>query len=111
MDSSPPGYSVHGDSPGKNTGLGCYACLPPGDLPNPGIDLGLPHCRQILYHLSHQRETQDLLSISKCKHLLFRLKTKTEIMVSISQNSIFIFKTNIISWITKPVLKLLCVNC
>ena len=26
-------------------------CSPPGDLPNPG----LPHCRQILYHLSHQR--------------------------------------------------------
>ena len=25
-----------------------------GDLPNPGIQLGLPHCRQILYHLSHQ---------------------------------------------------------
>ena len=26
----------------------------PGDLPNPGIELGLLHCRQILYHLSHQ---------------------------------------------------------
>ena len=26
----------------------------PGDLPNPGIELGLPHCRQTLYHLSHQ---------------------------------------------------------
>ena len=25
-------------------------CSPPGDLTNPG----LPHCRQILYHLSHQ---------------------------------------------------------
>ena len=47
MDCSPPGSSVHGDSPGKNTGVGCHA---PGDLPNPG----LPHCRQILYHLSHQ---------------------------------------------------------
>ena len=23
MDSSPPGSSVHGDSPGKNTGVGC----------------------------------------------------------------------------------------
>ena len=27
---------------------------PPGDLPNPGIELGLPHCRHILYHLSQQ---------------------------------------------------------
>ena len=26
----------------------------PWDLPNPGINSGLPHCRQILYHLSHQ---------------------------------------------------------
>ena len=33
---SPPGFSVHGDSPGKNTGVGSHA-PPPGDLPNPEI--------------------------------------------------------------------------
>ena len=33
MDCSPPGSSVHEDSPGKNTGFGCP---PSGDLPNPG---------------------------------------------------------------------------
>ena len=27
VDCSPPGCSVHGDSPGKNTGVGCYALL------------------------------------------------------------------------------------
>ena len=27
MDCSPPGSSVHGDSPGKNTGVGCHALL------------------------------------------------------------------------------------
>ena len=27
MDCSPPGSSVHGDSPGKNTGVGCQALL------------------------------------------------------------------------------------
>ena len=32
MDWGPPGSSVHGDSLGKNTGVGCHA-LPPGDLP------------------------------------------------------------------------------
>ena len=32
---SPSGYSVHGDSPGKNAGAGCH---PPGDLPNPAIE-------------------------------------------------------------------------
>ena len=25
-----------------------------GDRPNPGVELGLLHCRQSLYHLSHQ---------------------------------------------------------
>ena len=25
----------------------------PEDLPNPGTDVGLPHCRQTLNHLSH----------------------------------------------------------
>ena len=27
MDCSPPGPSVHGDSPGKNTGVDCHALL------------------------------------------------------------------------------------
>ena len=27
MDCSPPGSSVYGDSPGKNTGVGCHALL------------------------------------------------------------------------------------
>ena len=26
----------------------------PGDLPHPGVEPGLPHCRQTHYHLSHQ---------------------------------------------------------
>ena len=37
MDYSLQGFSVHGGSLGKNTGVGCQ-CPPPGDLPNPGID-------------------------------------------------------------------------
>ena len=37
MDGSPPGSSVHGDSPGKNIGSG-LPCPPPGDLPNLGIE-------------------------------------------------------------------------
>ena len=53
MDCSPPGSSVHGDSPGKNIGVGCHALLQ-GIFPIQGWNLGLPHCRQILYHLSHQ---------------------------------------------------------
>jgi len=30
------------------------ACPPPGDLPNPGIELNSPALQVILYHLSHQ---------------------------------------------------------
>ena len=37
MDCSPPGFSVPGYSPGKNTEVGCPG-PPPGDLPNPGIE-------------------------------------------------------------------------
>ena len=53
MDSSPAGSSVLGDCPGKNTGVSCHALLQ-GIFPTQGLILGLPHCRQILYHLSHQ---------------------------------------------------------
>ena len=53
MDSSPPGSSVHGDPPGKNTGVGCHALLW-GIFPTQGSNPGLPHFRWILYHLSHQ---------------------------------------------------------
>ena len=53
MDCSPPGSFVHGDSPGKNTGVGCHAILQ-GIFPTQGLNLGLLYCRWILYHLSHQ---------------------------------------------------------
>ena len=43
-----PGSSVHGDSPGKNTGVGCHGPQ------TQGLNLGLLHCRQILNQLSHQ---------------------------------------------------------
>ena len=41
------------DSPGKNTGVGCHALLQ-GIFPDQRLNLSLLHCRQILYHLSHQ---------------------------------------------------------
>ena len=48
----PRGSSVHGILQARRLE---WAAFPsPGDLPNPGIKPGLLHCRQILYHLSHQ---------------------------------------------------------
>ena len=52
MDCSLPGSSVHGDSPGKNTRVGCHSFLQ-GIYPTQESNPGLPHCRQIHYHLSH----------------------------------------------------------
>ena len=40
------------DFPGKRTGIGCLFLL--FHLPDLGIGPGSPHCRQTLYHLSHQ---------------------------------------------------------
>ena len=40
MDCSPPGSSVHGDSQARI--LEWVAISPPGDLPNPGIELMSP---------------------------------------------------------------------
>ena len=59
MDCSPPGSSVHGDSPGKNTGVGCHALFQ-GIFPTQGLNLDLPHCRWIHYCLSHQKSPRIL---------------------------------------------------
>ena len=40
MDCNLPGFSAHGDSPGKNTGVGCHALLQgifPTQGPNPHL--------------------------------------------------------------------------
>ena len=45
--------AVHGDSSGKDTGVGCHALLQ-GIFPTQGSNPGLVHCRWILYHLNYQ---------------------------------------------------------
>ena len=45
---NPPGSFIHGDSPGKNTGVGCHA-LVPGISPTQGSNPSLPHCRWIFF--------------------------------------------------------------
>ena len=58
-DYSPPDSSVHGDSPGRNTGVGCCSLLQ-GIFPAQGSNPDLPHCRQILDHLKHQGSPKTL---------------------------------------------------
>ena len=59
MDCSPPASSVHRDSPGKNTGVSCHALLQ-GIFPVQVSNPCLPHCKQILYNLSHQKNPRIL---------------------------------------------------
>ena len=53
MDCSLPGSLVHGDSLGRNTGVSCHALLQ-GIFPTQGLNPSRLHCRQVLYHVSHQ---------------------------------------------------------
>ena len=51
MDCSSPGFSVHGILQAGR--VSCYSLLQ-GIFPTQGLNMSLLHCRQILYHLSHQ---------------------------------------------------------
>ena len=71
MDCSWPGSSPW-DFPGKNTGVGCHS-LSQGIFLIQGSNPGLQHCRQILYHLSHQGNPKATLGfynfLEQCKEL------------------------------------------
>ena len=53
MDCSPPGFSVHGDSPDKNTGVCCHVLFH-GVFSTQGCNPSLLYCGRILYHLSDE---------------------------------------------------------
>ena len=53
----PHGLYSPWNSPGQKTGMGSLSLLQ-GIFPTQGSNPGLPHCRQILYQLSH-REAQE----------------------------------------------------
>ena len=64
MDCSPPGCPVRGDSPSKNTGV---VAVPSSRwiFPTQGSNPGLPHCRWIVYRLSHQASTRKLIQMGR----------------------------------------------
>ena len=59
-DCSPPGSSVHGILQARMLE---WVAMPScrGLFPTQGSNPGLPHCRRILYHLSHQESPTQLL--------------------------------------------------
>ena len=59
----PHGLYIPWNSPGQNAGVGSLSLLQ-GVFPTQGSDPGLPHCRQILYQLSHKgRHKEDVVHI------------------------------------------------
>ena len=74
MDCRLPGSPIHGDFPGKNTGVGCHF-LHQGIFPIQGSNPGLQHCRQTLYPLSPQGSPGIYIlytnKFSKCSPLMY----------------------------------------
>ena len=70
--------SLLSEPPGKlnNTGVGCHSLFQ-GIFPTQGSNPGLPHCRQILYHLSLQG-SRILKVITSC-HESCKLREKTQV--------------------------------
>ena len=59
VDCDPPGSSVHGDSPGKNTGMGCHALLQ-RIFPTQGLNLRL-------YNLDSIFKSRDVTLLTKVR--------------------------------------------
>ena len=70
------------NSPGQNTGVGSL-CLLQGIFPTQGSNSGLPHCRRILYQLSHKGslylETKGENNIWKSKKKIKSYETVLEL--------------------------------
>ena len=109
-DYSPPGSSVHGDSLGKNTGVGCHA-LHQGIFPPQGLNPGLPHhrfpglldcrnpglldCRQILYPLS-----DHFSSVQSLSHVQLFVTPQT--IARQAPLSTGILQARILEWVVMP---------
>ena len=67
MVCSPSSSTIHGIFLGKNTRVGCRFLLQ-GIFLTQGLNLGLPHCRQIVHRLSHQGSREEwAYEGSKCR--------------------------------------------
>ena len=64
-------------------------CSPPGDLPTQSSNPGLPHCRQILYHVSHKGRPRILEWVSLVQ-LLSRVRLSATPWIAACQASLSI---------------------
>ena len=72
------------NSLGKNTGVGWYF-LVQGIFPTQGSNPGLPHCRQILYHLSHQGKGKHLINSFNTKVMKLEFKPISYLCIQTSK--------------------------
>ena len=74
MDCSPPDFSVHGDSPGKNTGVGCHALLQ-GIFPTQVLNPGLLYSRRFFTIRATREASREALYESKAQEFTFLRNT------------------------------------
>ena len=75
------------NSPGQNTGVGNHTLLQ-GIFPAQGSNPGLPHCRQILYQLSHQGSLYTHTHTHTHTHIFMYMYTHTH---TIYQGILYIY--------------------
>ena len=75
IDCSPPGSSVHGDSPGKNTGVGCHFLIQ-GIFMTPGVET-----QGSVLSLLHQQVDSLPLSLQEKETFKRRLKKQANAML------------------------------
>ena len=63
-------------SPGQNTGVGSLSLLQ-GIFPTQGLNPSLPHCRQTLYHLSHQGSPISVTTMENIVEFPQKIKNRT----------------------------------
>ena len=81
------------DFPDKNTGVGCHFLFQ-GIFPILELNLGLPHCRKILYCLGHQGSptySYSRLFESLCNIALYAYNSSSKYFTSIYSNDVLCF--------------------
>ena len=89
------------DFPGKSTGEGCHFLFQ-GIFPTQGLNLNLQHCRQMLYHLSHQESPSRRLGhLRSTRTETPMLRTLLDLILCISSadcSSVSFIISFIINW-------------
>ena len=93
----------------KNTGMGCHSCLQ-GIFPTQGSNLGLLHCRQILYHLSTSLRafcSVALVSLSVSKPVSYYLNYRSFIIaLAMLSKSLHLVTSSGMAWLFLTLCKL-----